>query len=59
MYKAAHEAIRANPDAAPKEKKDVEHKRWNKKKLSLTERKARVSSKKAYLLHLKGLQEQA
>lgn len=58
MYKAAHEAIRANPESAPTGKKDVEHKRYNKKKLTLTERKARVSSKKAYLLHLKNLQDQ-
>jgi len=58
IYKNAHEAIRANPDRAQKEEKKVEKKRWNAKKLTLTERKARVSTKKAYLLHLKNLQEQ-
>lgn len=31
VYKAAHEAIRNNPDPAPKEKKQVEKKRWNPK----------------------------
>jgi len=58
VYKSAHEAIRANPDRAPKQEKKVEKKRWNPKKLTLKERKARVSTKKAYLLHLQSLQEQ-
>ena len=58
IYKNAHEAIRANPERAPKQEKKVEKKRWNPKKLTLKERKARVSTKKAYLLHLQSLQEQ-
>jgi large subunit ribosomal protein L5e len=58
IYKSAHEAIRANPERAPKPEKKVEKKRWNPKKLTLKERKARVSTKKAYLLHLQSLQEQ-
>jgi large subunit ribosomal protein L5e len=58
IYKDAHAAIRNNPDPAPKkEKKQGEQKRWNPKKLTLKERKARVSTKKAYLLHLQSLQE--
>lgn len=57
IYKKAHDAIRANPEADKKEKK-VEKKRWTAKKLTLQERKARIATKKAYLLHLKGLQEQ-
>lgn len=56
MYKKAHTAIRANPDALKKEKK-VEKKRWTAKKLTYTERKSRVSTKKAYLLHLKAQME--
>jgi len=60
MYKKAHAAIRENPEIAKKEpKKPAEQKRWNAKKLTLRERKHRVSNKKAYLLHLKGLQESA
>jgi large subunit ribosomal protein L5e len=58
IYQAAHEAIRANPEPAPRQEKQVEKKRWNAKKLTLSERKARVSNKKAYLLHLQSLQEQ-
>ncbi|KAI6173757.1 60S ribosomal protein L5 [Aphelenchoides besseyi] len=59
IYKSAHEAIRANPDPTPKKEKPAENKRYNAKKLSLKERKARVATKKAYLLHLKNLQEEA
>jgi len=60
MYKKAHAAIRDNPDIVKKEvQKPAEKKRWNAKKLTLRERKHRVSNKKAYLLHLKGLQESA
>lgn len=59
MYKKAHEAIRANPGHVKKEpKKPAEQKRFNAKKLTLRERKHRVANKKAYLLHLKKMQEQ-
>lgn len=55
-YKKLHDDIRANPEGAkPKEHK--KGKRFNKKKISLVERKNRVSNKKAYLLRLKSLQE--
>lgn len=56
-YKKAHDAIRANPDRATKPEKQVTKKRWNAKKITLQERKARVSNKKAYLTYLKNLQE--
>jgi len=57
MYKAAHAAIRANPEPlAPKDKK-VEKKRWTAKRRSLPERKNHVKNTKAYLLRLKSLQE--
>lgn len=51
MYKKAHEAIRANPEhvAVTKEKQPVK-KRWNRAKLSLSERKNRVAQKKASFL---------
>ncbi|XP_014213865.1 60S ribosomal protein L5 [Copidosoma floridanum] len=51
MYKKAHELIRANPDPEKKEKKEpVKKKRWNRAKLSLSERKNRVEQKKAHFL---------
>lgn len=57
MYKAAHAAIRANPEPlAPKEKK-VEKKRWTAKRRSLPERKNHVKNTKAYLLRVKAQQE--
>jgi len=58
MYESAHAAIRANPEHVKKQpKKSKEQKRWNKKKLTNAERKHRIANKKAYLLHLKNLQE--
>jgi len=59
VYKKAHEAIRANPDLAPKKDKGVEKKRFNPKKLTLEQRKERIAAKKAYLLELQSQQEQA
>jgi len=50
MYKKAHAAIREDPVAQPKEKKEVKVKRWNRKKLSLAQRKDRVKQKKASFL---------
>lgn len=58
IYKSAHDAIRKNPDRVQKKEYKGAHKRHNKKKLTLQERKARVSTKKAYLLHLKKMQEE-
>lgn len=51
MYKKAHELIRANPDSEKKEKKEpAKKKRWNRAKLTLSERKNRVAQKKASFL---------
>jgi large subunit ribosomal protein L5e len=57
VYKKAHDSIRANPERPTKPEKKVTKKRWNAKKITLQERKARVSNKKAYLTYLKNLQE--
>ncbi|XP_072935108.1 large ribosomal subunit protein uL18 [Epargyreus clarus] len=48
LYKKAHEAIRADPSHKKKEsKKDpAKQKRWNKRKLTLAERKNRIRQKK-------------
>lgn len=53
MYKKAHDAIRADPSPAPKKTpkaKDQKPKRWNKKKLTLANRKDRVAQKKKAFL---------
>lgn len=50
MYKKAHAAIRADPEAKPAAKKDVTKKRWNRVKLSNAQRKARVAQKKEAFL---------
>lgn len=59
IYKKAHEAIRADPTRVKKEKKAApvdpkgkihKPKRWNKKKLTLAQRKERVSTAKANFL---------
>ncbi|XP_026468742.1 60S ribosomal protein L5 [Ctenocephalides felis] len=50
LYKKAHAAIRADPSLKPADKMkaaDVKVKRWNRAKLSLSERKNRVAQKKA------------
>jgi len=60
MYQKAHAAIRENPDLVPTTKKTyAEKKRFNPKQLTLAQRKHRISNKKAYLLHLKKVQESA
>jgi len=50
MYKNAHAAIRANPEAQPGAKKEVVKKRWNRAKMSNAQRKDRVKQKKANYL---------
>lgn len=51
IYKKAHAAIRADPAHSPKPKRtDVVKKRWNRAKMSLSERKNRVAQKKASFL---------
>lgn len=59
IYKKAHESIRADPSHKKKEaKKDVgKKKRWNKRKLTLAERKNRIKQKKES--YIKKLQAQA
>ncbi|WP_459806091.1 hypothetical protein, partial [Herbidospora sp. RD11066] len=54
MYKKAHAAIREDPEAKPAPKRDIQPKRFNRKKLSLQQRKARVAQKKAYFLKQQG-----
>ncbi|XP_075226260.1 ribosomal protein L5 [Lycorma delicatula] len=56
IYKKAHEAIRADPTRKPKERtKPPVKKRWNRKKLSLSERKNRIAQKKeSFLKKLEG-----
>jgi len=52
MYKKAHAAIRADPVAKKSDKKaEIVKKRWNRKKLSNPQRKARVAQKKAAYLN--------
>lgn len=51
MYKKAHEAIRADPEYVKKVRtKEPVKKRWNRAKLTLSERKNRVAQKKASFL---------
>ncbi|XP_062843397.1 60S ribosomal protein L5a [Trichomycterus rosablanca] len=50
MYKKAHAAIRENPVHEKKAKKEVKKKRWNRKKLTVGQRKDRVAQKKASFL---------
>ncbi|XP_049887927.1 60S ribosomal protein L5 [Pectinophora gossypiella] len=58
IYKKAHEAIRTDPSYKKKEKKDpAKQKRWNKRKLTLAERKNRIKQKKESFI--KRLQAQA
>jgi len=46
MYKNAHSAIRADPEAKTKPERKVTPKRWNRAKLSLAQRRDRVRQKK-------------
>ncbi len=52
MYKKCHEAIRADPERqkSSKDPSKIKKKRWNAKKLTLEERKARVAAKKKEFL---------
>jgi len=53
MYKKAHAAIRADPVAKPPAKKEVTHKRYNRKKMSRQQKNDRVAQKKAAFLRKK------
>ncbi|CAH8464507.1 unnamed protein product [Schistosoma bovis] len=50
MYLSAHAAIRADPSHITKEQKEVQPKRFNRRKLSSKQRKERVRQKKAHYL---------
>lgn len=52
IYKNAHAAIRADPTQQKKEEKapPAKKKRWNRRKLTLAERKDRIKQKKASFL---------
>lgn len=51
IYKNAHAAIRSNPEQEKKEKAPpAKPKRWNRRKLTLAERKDRVAQKKKSFL---------
>jgi len=50
MYKKAHAAIRADPAHKSTAKKDVKKKRWNAKKITLADRKAKVAKAKEEFL---------
>merc|ERR1719300_102234 len=56
MYKKCHAAIRKDPELKKAPEKKVVKKRWNRKKLSNPQRKARVQQKKE--AHLKSLEEE-
>uniref|UniRef100_A0AC35UHC5 60S ribosomal protein L5 n=1 Tax=Rhabditophanes sp. KR3021 TaxID=114890 RepID=A0AC35UHC5_9BILA len=56
-YEKVHSSIRANPDRAAKKERSGEQKRFTAKRLSFAQRRARVASKKAYLLRLKKAQD--
>jgi len=53
MYKKAHAAIRADPASKSSSRKDVVHKRFNRKKLSRQQRKDRVRQKQNHFLRKK------
>jgi len=58
MYTNAHKAIRADPSPKAKSEKDVAKKRWNAKKITLAERKAKVAkAKEEFLAQLEDQKE--
>jgi len=58
MYTNAHKAIRADPSPKAKSDKDVAKKRWNAKKITLAERKAKVAkAKEEFLAQLEDQKE--
>ncbi|CDI98331.1 ribosomal protein l5 [Echinococcus multilocularis] len=50
MYQKAHAAIREDPSYTKKERAEVKHRRFNRKKLTLKARRERVRQKKAQFL---------
>ncbi|TRY89315.1 hypothetical protein DNTS_003479 [Danionella cerebrum] len=57
MYNKAHAAIRENPVHEKKPQREVKKKRWNRAKLSLAQRKARVAKKKSDFLKQQAAEE--
>lgn len=53
LYKKAHDAIRADPASKETVQKDIQHKRFNRKKLSRQQRNDRVAQKQAAFLRAK------
>merc|ERR1712227_493506 len=58
MYSKCHAAIRADPAAKPKEKKEVDKKRWNRAKISYAQRQNRVAQVKASFLRAQAAEEE-
>ncbi|XP_077573022.1 60S ribosomal protein L5b [Stigmatopora nigra] len=56
-YKKAHAAIRENPVHEKKPQREVKKKRWNRAKMSLSQRKDRVAQKKASFLRAQQKEE--
>lgn len=54
IYKKAHSAIREDPTSKPAAPKNIQPKRFNRTKMSLQQRKARIAQKKAYFLKQQG-----
>jgi len=57
VYKKAHAAIRANPESKAKPDRKVTPKRWNRKKLTLSQRRDRVKQKKDSFLRANQAQD--
>ncbi|KAB7504077.1 60S ribosomal protein L5, partial [Armadillidium nasatum] len=47
MYKKAHSSIRSDPSSKPKPEKKITKKRWNAKKITYDERKAKIAKAKS------------
>merc|ERR1711917_23798 len=58
MYTKCHAAIRADPAAKPKEKKEVDKKRWNRARISYAQRANRVAQVKASFLRAQAAEEE-
>merc|ERR1712136_422567 len=57
MYTKCRAAIRADPAAKPKEKKEVDKKRWNRARISYAQRANRVAQVKASFLRAQAAEE--
>jgi len=58
IYTKCHAAIRADPAAKPKEKKEVDKKRWNRARISYAQRANRVAQVKASFLRAQAAEEE-